>query len=123
MPDANALRALRCPNCGAPIEFAAGQSSVRCRFCDSVIENSAEAMTDADHAHVIPGSPESSATGASATPGQARRFVIKMRNGAPVVIESSGAPGEPPTIMDAQVQSWQSSFGTGGVTSMPMMAP
>ena len=60
MSDANSLRALRCPNCGAPIEFAPGQSSVRCRFCDSVIENSSEAMTDADHSHVISGSPDSS---------------------------------------------------------------
>ena len=118
MSDANSLRALRCPNCGAPIEFAPGQASVRCRFCDSVIENSSEAMTDADHAHVVAGS--AGLGGASPTSGQARRFVIKMRNGAPVVIESSGAA---PSVMDAQVQSWQSSFGSGGVTSLPMATP
>jgi outer membrane protein assembly factor BamB len=122
MSEANSLRALRCPNCGAPIEFAPGQSSVRCRFCDSVIENSSEAMTDADHAHVISGSPDSSG-GANPASGQARRFVIKMRDGAPVVIESSGAMGGMPSAMDAQVQSWQSSIGSGGVTSVPMATP
>ena len=121
MADANSLRTLRCPNCGAPIEFAPGQSSVHCRFCDSVIENSSEAMTAADHAHVISGSPDTSG-GANPAPGQARRFVIKMRNGAPVVIETAGAAGGTPGALDAQAQSWQSSFGAGGVTSMPMAA-
>src|SRR5579859_118534 len=122
MSDANSLRTLRCPNCGAPIEFAPGQSSIHCRFCDSVIENSSEAMTADDHAHVISGSPDTSA-GTGAAPGQARRFVIKMRNGAPVVIESAGGAGGTPGALDAQVQSWQSSFGSGGVTSMPMARP
>src|SRR6185369_1298914 len=38
------------------------------------------------------------------------------RNGSPVVIESSGANSP----MDAQVNSWQTSFGAGSVTSVPM---
>jgi WD40 repeat protein len=122
MPDANSLRALRCPNCGAPIEFAPGQASVRCKFCDSVIENSSEAMTASDHAKVVSGSPTPS-TNTPAGSGSARRFVIKMRNGQPVVIDASGdevGSG----VLDSQVKSWQNSFGSGGgVTSMPMVTP
>jgi LSD1 subclass zinc finger protein len=122
MSDTNPLRTLRCPNCGAPLDFTPGQSTVRCRFCDSVIEHSTEAMTADDHARVISGAPPSTS---NPTPvaGQGRRYVIKMQNGMPVVMEAADPFGATPAPMAAQVQSWQSSFGSGNVTSMPMMTP
>ena len=96
MTDASPVHSLNCPNCGAPVEFPEGQASVRCRFCDSSIERSVAALTDDDDANTIridasgmqsPGGPT----------GPARRFVIKMRNGQPVVIEMGKGPAAAPT--------------------------
>ena len=53
MSDASPRRSLRCPNCGAPVDFAEGQASVHCRFRDSVIEHSPEAITPDGHAHRV----------------------------------------------------------------------
>ena len=124
MSDANALRAMRCPNCGAPLDFAPGQSSTRCKFCDSVIEHSSEAMTADDHARVISGGPSISGApisgASSAGAGQGRRYVIKMRNGQPVVIESDSGFGTP-IQMGTPANTWQTNLGPGSVTSTPMM--
>ncbi|MBL8056742.1 MAG: hypothetical protein JNK29_08590, partial [Anaerolineales bacterium] len=53
MPEPSALRALTCPNCGAPLEFPQERASVRCRFCDSVIERSDDAPTAEDLGHSL----------------------------------------------------------------------
>ncbi len=121
MPDASSLRTMRCPNCGAPLDFTPGQSTTRCKFCDSVIEHSSDAMTADDHAHVISGSPASPASAGtpSASAGQGKRFVIKMRNGQPVVIETDGGFGTP-MQMGSTANPWQTNLGPGSVTSMPM---
>ncbi|MCC7361522.1 MAG: PQQ-binding-like beta-propeller repeat protein [Anaerolineales bacterium] len=102
MPDASP-RSLNCPNCGAPLDFPDGQSTVRCRFCDSTIERSVADLTDDDDAHII----QLDAAGqlAGSAGGPARRFVLKMRNGQPVVIEidrppASSRPLPTPTLED-----------------------
>jgi LSD1 subclass zinc finger protein len=122
MPDASSLRSLRCPNCGAPLDFAPGQSSVRCRFCDSVIEHSNDALTADDHARVISADATGGASSGVAA-GQARRFIIKMRDGQPVVIESSNIPGAQPLMMGASAQAWQSGGTFGNVASVPLITP
>lgn len=113
MTDASSLRSLRCPNCGAPVQFPPGQTSVRCSFCDSVIEHSAEALTADDHAHVVPGGTAGSSP-AGGSPGQARRFVIKTRNGQPVVIEMGDQPGSAAPTIEQMYQ---------GSRSIPAPAP
>ncbi len=87
-------RSLNCPNCGAPISFPPGEDSLRCRFCDSSIERSPSDLTADDDAHVIQ---LNTATFSSASvSGPARRFVLKMRNGQPVMIEVGQPPAQPP---------------------------
>ncbi|MBN1936583.1 MAG: PQQ-binding-like beta-propeller repeat protein [Anaerolineae bacterium] len=81
----SSLHSLSCPNCGAPLEFAEGQTKLRCGFCGSRIERSDEALTDDDLAqvlqvHLVNG--QISSTQSSS----ARHFVIKMQNNQPVVI-------------------------------------
>jgi LSD1 subclass zinc finger protein len=96
MTDAGAPRSLNCPNCGAPLNFPEGQASVRCRFCDSTIERSLADLTDDDDAHVIQ-IDTSGFHSPGTTAGPARRFVLKMRNGQPVVIEIGKQPAAAPT--------------------------
>ncbi|MGQ0604598.1 MAG: outer membrane protein assembly factor BamB family protein [Anaerolineales bacterium] len=95
------LRSLNCPNCGAPIEFPEARGTVKCRFCDSVIERSDEAPTAEDEGHALK---VNIAEGRIAvervgnyTQG-AKRFVIKMQDGQPMVIESSEPTIRPPTF-------------------------
>jgi len=116
MSDANSLRTMRCPNCGAPLDFQPGQPTTRCKFCDSVIEHSTEAMTDADHAHVISGGPTVQSTPSA---GQGRRYVVKMRNGQPVVIETDSAFGTS-IQMGGPANTWQTNLGPGSMNSIPM---
>ena len=95
------LRSLNCPNCGAPIDFPEARGTVKCRFCDSVIERSDEAPTADDEGHALK---------VNITEGRiavervgnytqgAKRFVIKMQGGQPMVIETAGQPAVPPTF-------------------------
>ncbi len=122
MSDANSLRSLRCPNCGAPLDFTPGQTTIRCRFCDSVFEHSAEAMTADDHARVISANPSTSAS-AGTPAGQAKHYIIKMSNGMPVVIEAGGGGGMgySPSPMDAAAQAWQSGSSPSYTPSIPVI--
>jgi LSD1 subclass zinc finger protein len=90
------VASLNCPNCGAPLDFPEGQTSVRCRFCDSTIERSVSAVTDDDDANIIQIDVSGFQTPGVAA-GPARRFVIKMRNGQPVIIETGKQPAAAPT--------------------------
>ena len=97
-------RSLNCPNCGAPLDFPRGQSTVRCRFCDSTIERSVADLTDDDDAHIIQIDASGQVPGSPA--GPARRFVLKMRNGQPVVVEvdrPAEAPRPRPTITAEEI--------------------
>jgi outer membrane protein assembly factor BamB len=96
MTDASAPRSLNCPNCGAPLDFPPRQASVRCRFCDSTIERSVSDLTDDDNDHVI----QIDASGLSGPAGPARRFVLKMRNGEPVVVEVGQRPAACPSAIE-----------------------
>lgn len=99
MTDSPSLRSLNCPNCGAPVEFPEARSSVRCRFCDSVIERSEDDPTPDDESHALKvniaeGRVTVERVG-DYTQG-AKRFVIKMQGGQPMVIESTGPAGSTP---------------------------
>jgi len=95
------LRSLNCPNCGAPIDFPEARGTVKCRFCDSVIERSDEAPTADEEGHALK---------VNITEGRiavervgnytqgAKRFIIKMQGGQPMVIESSEAVVRTPTF-------------------------
>ena len=107
MTDASPLRSLRCPNCGAPLDFQPGQTTVRCRFCDSVFEHSAKALTAADHARVISADPPAQAS-AGTPAGPAKRYVIKLNNGQPVMLEAGGGA--------AHIHKGSSPSARGGAT-------
>jgi LSD1 subclass zinc finger protein len=123
MTDASPLRSMRCPNCGAPLDLQPGQSSVRCRFCDSVIEHSTDAVSADDRSRIVATDPAST-TGSNSAAGQARRYVIKIQNGMPVVIESGSAayaPSSTPPFTDPNAPAWRSGFGSGSMSSIPVM--
>lgn len=122
MSDANSLRSLRCPNCGAPLDLVPGQTTIRCRFCDSVFEHSTDALTADDHSRIASADPASS-PGIGASAGAAKRYIIKMRDGQPVVIEAGGAGGmgQPPSAWDAAAPAWQSSSPPSYVASPPVI--
>jgi outer membrane protein assembly factor BamB len=84
------LRALNCPNCGAPIDFPAHQSTVRCAFCSSVIDRSDDAPTSDDEGHALKINIVNGRVTVEQPRGQpsrARHFTIKMGGGQPMVIE------------------------------------
>ncbi len=101
MTDSSPLRALTCPNCGAPLEFPKAQASVRCRFCDSIIERSDEAPTADDLGHALNVEVLGGQVHVSrAANANSRRFIIKMRNGQPLVIEAGDpVPLPPPPVI------------------------
>ncbi len=84
------LRTLTCPTCGAPISFADQSREATCRFCGSVIERSDDAPTAADETqslridmtgdHIRVDAPASGTK-------NAHKFVIKMGQGGPMVID------------------------------------
>lgn len=87
---ATPLRTLTCPTCGAPISFADQAREATCRFCGSVIERSDDAPTNDDHSNAL----RVDMTGdhirvdAPASGTQtAHKFVIKMGDGGPMVID------------------------------------
>ncbi|MBN1887524.1 MAG: PQQ-like beta-propeller repeat protein [Thermoflexales bacterium] len=98
MAEFASLNALNCPNCGAPLEFAAGRSVVRCGFCGSHIERSQESPTPADGGHALRAGFVDGRLVVE-QPSKARRFVIKMQAGQPVVIESGGPAGPVQTTL------------------------
>jgi outer membrane protein assembly factor BamB len=91
MPESN-LRSLNCPNCAAPLDFPEARSTVNCKFCGSVIERSDDndAPTPDDESHALKLNVEGSQVKIEKVGDftQSRHFVIKMRNGQPMVIES-----------------------------------
>ncbi|MBN2003707.1 MAG: PQQ-binding-like beta-propeller repeat protein [Anaerolineae bacterium] len=95
MPKTSSLNALNCPNCGAPLEFMENQWTTRCNFCGSHVARSEEAVTPDEQERVLRTSMidgrviDRDSLGESVSVSS-RSFVIKFRNGQPVVI----APGE-----------------------------
>lgn len=85
------LKSLRCPNCGAPLEFHKRQTTLRCTFCGSHVERSDEALSDLEQEQML--KVDLTTGRVVTTPStQARHFVIKMQNGQPVVIASDKPP-------------------------------
>ncbi len=84
------LRSLNCPNCGAPLDLEEGQALIRCEYCGSRIERSEEPPTPDDEGHAL----KVELVGSRVEVAQrssARRFVIKMQGGRPMVIEAGDA--------------------------------
>jgi len=84
------LRTLTCPTCGAPISFADQSREATCRFCGSVIERSDEAPTAADETQALRIDMTGDHIRVDAPSGGARsahKFVIKMGQGGPMVID------------------------------------
>lgn len=98
MAEFSSLNALNCPNCGAPLEFTAGRSTVRCGFCGSQVERSHESPTSTDEGHVLRTVLIDGRIVVEQS-SKARHFVIKMRGGHPVVIESGGQASAAATSM------------------------
>jgi outer membrane protein assembly factor BamB len=93
---ADQLRALTCPNCGAPLDFSQGERKVECSFCGSVIERSDDAPTPDDEGHALKINFADGRVTVQRAGGQqfkARHYTIKMGGGRPVVIEDDDAPG------------------------------
>jgi len=92
MPDAN-LRSLNCPNCAAPLDFPEARTTIHCKFCGSVIERTADddAPTPDDENHALKVNIEGAQMKVEKVGDftQSRHFVIKMRDGRPMVIETS----------------------------------
>ncbi len=84
----SSVDALNCPNCGAPLEFTQDQTLVRCKFCSSSVERSDATPTLDDAGHALRASFADGRITVEQS-SNARRFVIKMRGGRPVVIEDS----------------------------------
>lgn len=101
MTDAPApLRSLNCPNCTAPLDFPKAHASVTCRFCGSVVERSDDDPTPDDESHALKidlreGRIAVEGAGREAT--GAKRYVIKMQAGQPMVIDM-GQAARPPTF-------------------------
>ncbi len=96
MPKASSLNSLNCPNCGAPLEFPQAQWATRCNFCGSHIARSEEAITADEHERILRTSMidgrvidrDSSESGSIS----GHSYVIKFRNGQPVVLEARESP-------------------------------
>lgn len=92
MPDSN-LRSLNCPNCAAPLDFPEARSTINCKFCGSVIERSDDndVPTPDDESHALKLNVEGTQLKVEKVGDftQSRHFVIKMRDGRPMVIETS----------------------------------
>ncbi len=117
MADSHSLRALNCPNCGAPMDFPDDDNSVRCAFCGSVIERSDEAPTSDDEGHALKINLVDGRVTVERPQGQAspsRHFTIKMQGGQPMVIEdwtTTRPPASPTTQTDRPVARQKSGVG------------
>ncbi len=90
------LRTLTCPTCGAPISFADQAREVTCRFCGSVIERSDDAPTPADETQALRIDMTGDHIRVDAPSGSSRaahKFVIKMGQGGPMVIDMGDLSG------------------------------
>lgn len=98
MPKMSSLNALNCPNCGAPLEFLENQWTIRCSFCGSHIARSEEVVTADERERVLRTSMIDGRVidKGSSEPGSTaiRSFVIKFRNGRPVVIAAEESSRE-----------------------------
>ncbi|MCS6910360.1 MAG: TFIIB-type zinc ribbon-containing protein [Anaerolineales bacterium] len=96
------LRSLNCPNCGAPLDIPQARASVTCRFCGSVVERSDDEPTPDDESHALKidlREGRITVEGAGSGTVSARRYVIKMQSGQPMVIDT-GQVARPPTVSD-----------------------
>jgi outer membrane protein assembly factor BamB len=96
------LRSLNCPNCGAPLDFPEARASVHCRFCGSIVERSDDEPTPDDESHALKidlREGRITVEGAGSTAMGARRYVIKMQSGQPMVIDA-GQTAQAPTSAD-----------------------
>lgn len=94
------LRSLNCPNCAAPLDFPDARASVTCRFCGSIIERSDDDPTPDDESHALKidlREGRISVEGAGGASSGAKRYVIKMQAGQPLVIDA-GQTVQPPTF-------------------------
>jgi outer membrane protein assembly factor BamB len=94
------LRALNCPNCGAPISFPEDQNTVRCAFCGSIIDRSDDAPTADDEGHALKINFADGRVTVERPQGRssaAKHFTIKMQGGQPMVIED-WETGEPAVV-------------------------
>jgi len=99
------LRSLNCPNCAAPLNFPDARSSVNCRFCGSVIERSDDDPTPDDASHALKidlREGRISVEGAGGGAAGAKRYVIKMQSGQPMVIDT-GQAAQAPTLSGVTV--------------------
>ncbi len=95
MPKSSSLHSLNCPNCGAPLEFPEGQWTTHCNFCGSQISRSEEPVTANEHDRILRTSMIDGRVidRDLAEPGSTsiHSYVIKFRNGQPVVLEAGGS--------------------------------
>lgn len=92
----NPVRTLNCPNCGAPLNFAGGRDTVTCAYCNSVVERTDDAPQPAEEKHIlrIDLNDLGEATVQRANVSS-KRFVVRMRNGQPVVVDADETAADP----------------------------
>lgn len=92
----NPVRTLNCPNCGAPLNFSGGRDSVTCAYCNSVVERTDDAPNPAEEKHILRidlnDLGEATVQRASVS---SKRFVVRMRNGQPVVVDADETAADP----------------------------
>lgn len=90
----NPVRTLNCPNCGAPLNFPPGRDTATCAYCSSVVERTDDAPNQEEEKHTlrIDLNDLGEATVQRANVNS-KRFVVRMRQGQPVVIDLSETLG------------------------------
>ncbi len=127
----NPVRTLNCPNCGAPLNFSGGRDSVTCAYCNSVVERTDDAPNPAEEKHILRidlnDLGEATVQRASVS---SKRFVVRMRNGQPVVVDADETAADPAAraaydrIQQARLENLRpkkQSFSCGGTLFVLVM--